>query len=203
MRGDDLEFYDFKCGNESEKETVWITTPAVCNNNKLLEDNHTYCYVENNKTFVNYTELMQTALSLNITSIYLYNYTCNNTSYLIDIVRTAGAHHILFEFGPSNATAHNWAVKNATSVTVNATVSIRRPSSDMTAISGAYMYLDAVRDDTEKWHNTTWKLNYTKDCVEEGNYEVYVELLSTGNSGAEKDTRTIEYLDYIEKKEKE
>ncbi|MBU1850613.1 MAG: hypothetical protein KKH40_07835 [Nanoarchaeota archaeon] len=191
MRGDDLEFYDFKCGNESEKETVWITTPAVCNNNKLLEDNHTYCYVENNKTFVNYTELMQTALSLNITSIYLYNYTCNNTSYLIDIVRTAGAHHILFEFGPSNATAHNWAVKNATSVTVNATVSIRRPSSDMTAISGAYMYLDAVRDDTEKWHNTTWKLNYTKDCVEEGNYEVYVELLSTGNSGAEKDTSAI------------
>jgi len=187
----DLEFQDFLCGNESKKTDVWITTHYTCLNNTLEIDGTTNCYSQDNKTFVNYTELMNTSLSVNITSLYLYNYTCDEISYLQDIVKTPGGHHILFEFGPSNATAHNWAVKNATSVTENATISIRRPSGNLTSITGAYMYLDSTQANTETWHNTTWKYNYSKDCAEEGDYQVYSELLSLGNSNAEKDTTAI------------
>lgn len=199
LRGDDLEFNNFMCGNESLISDVWITTPFTCTDNTLDEDGITYCYVENNKTFVNYTELMQTELSINMTSVYIYNYSCNETSYLKDIVRTPGAHHIWFDFGPSNASAHNWAVKNASSLTINATISIRTPSASGGAefITGAYMYLDSVQENTTAGSNTTWKYNYTKNCSFEGDYELYAELLSVGNAGTEPDvgskTEAIKY----------
>ncbi|MBC8500797.1 MAG: hypothetical protein ISS25_01960 [Nanoarchaeota archaeon] len=183
---DDLEFEEFLCGDTPVTD-LWISTTEECINNTLETDDSTYCYIEENKTFVNYTELQQTNLSINVTSFKIYDYECENISYWTDTVRTSGAHYILFTFGPDNATAENWAVKNATSKTLNATVSIRRPSGTMTSIQGAYMLLNHTTEDTQKWHNTTWVHNYTTDCQEEGNYEVYVELMSLGNSGAEKD----------------
>ena len=179
---DDLEFNEFLCENNSMKPSIWILTPNIC-----LELGNISCYEENNETYVKYDELMQTTLSIDMTSLYIYNYTCNETSYLKNIVRTTGAHHILFEYGPGNDTAHNWALKNATSTTVNATASIRRPSGNMTGITGNYLLLNHTTENTETWHNTTWLLNYSKDCQEEGNYEVFVELLNLGNSRAEKD----------------
>ena len=189
--GADLEFEDFKCGDQ-EITDLWLGTSETCVNNSFSLDSSVYCYVENNLTYVNYTQLLETNLSVNTTSFKIPNYDCENISFWRDTVRTPGAHHILFEFGADNATAHNWAVKNATSTTMNASVSIRRPGGAMTSIQGAYMYLDSTEANTQEWHNTTWKYDYTKDCQEEGDYEVYVELLSLGNSRSETDTSGID-----------
>ncbi|MFC2136285.1 LamG-like jellyroll fold domain-containing protein, partial [Bacteroidota bacterium] len=188
--GDDLEFEEFLCG-DTEITDLFVSITESCTNGTLDVDNSVSCYLEDNKTYLNYSDILNTSLSLNVTTFKIYDYNCTDISYWTDTVRTAGAHHILFTYGPDNATAHNWAVKNATSVTLNGTVSIRRPSTAMTNISGAYLTLDSTEEYNESQHNTTWILDYAKDCQEEGNYEVYIEFMSLGNSRSEANTSGI------------
>ncbi len=180
----DLEFVNFSCGNTMLNDQLWFTTNVSC-----AELNNISCYYENesNRTIAKYDELMQTNLSTWMESIILFNYTCDeNVSLWTDRVKTPGAHYINFTFGPSSAHAQNWAVKSATSITTNVTVNIRRPGGT-NVITGGFMTLSGTSGDTEEWHNTTWTYDYSKDCQEEGDYELYVEVLSEGNSETQKD----------------
>ena len=180
---DDLIFYQIECGeNNSLNTSTYIKTDNNCQNG-TLEGHNISCYTNNNWTYANYTQLMNTPdIEIDIEQIFIPDFNCSEIAYFTSKVRTPGAHHLRFLYNGVNGTAHNWAIKNATSVTTNVTVSIRKPNGSLTAITGQYMTLNATRGNTIKWHNTTWIYDYSRDCSDEGLYQLLVKLFSRGNA---------------------
>jgi uncharacterized delta-60 repeat protein len=100
---DDLEFLDLRCGETSLKDQLAVITAEGMK--------HTY------------SDLTE-ANSIAIESLFIEDFTCNDTAHLTDKVLTPGKHSILFQFGEHNATAHNDACVNPSddlSITTNTT----------------------------------------------------------------------------------
>ncbi len=126
---DDLRFLQLKCNNTIMDNTLYIITNdtlANCSNSTdtliyNLTSTNISCEYYNNSLLVNYTQLLNSNLSLQIESTFYYNYTCDNmTSYYTVSPITPGVHNQEFNFGGVVRYAHNLA--GAPVITLNSPV---------------------------------------------------------------------------------
>ncbi|PIN72754.1 hypothetical protein COV21_01180, partial [Candidatus Woesearchaeota archaeon CG10_big_fil_rev_8_21_14_0_10_45_5] len=106
---DDLEFLQIACGNST---LPWDSLKAVVNAsciNGTIENSTLGCTGNDSDVYVNYTNLMDSGLSLPLKSIFIENYTCNSTAYYTVHVLTAGKHTQEFRFGDNVGYAYNMA----------------------------------------------------------------------------------------------
>ncbi|MDP7140805.1 MAG: hypothetical protein QF362_04815 [Candidatus Woesearchaeota archaeon] len=101
----DLDLLDLRCGDN-----------LFFNKESLFMQNNTYLILSNS-TKVKITELANS--SLEVSSLFIEDYSCNKTGYHTVRVLTDGKHHQLFDFNGFQAYAHN-LVNNIpiTSITV-------------------------------------------------------------------------------------
>jgi len=106
---DDLEFLQIACGNST---LPWDSLLAIVNAsciNGTIENSTLGCTGNDSDVYVNYTNLMDSGLSLPLKSIFIENYTCNSTAYYTVHVLTAGKHTQEFRFGDNVGYAYNMA----------------------------------------------------------------------------------------------
>jgi parallel beta-helix repeat protein len=137
---DDLEFLELACGNESLKPMLQL--------------------IETNRTFHNYS-LLSLNDSIAITSLFIENYTCNDTGYLTNKEINGGRHVLLFEFGGQNATAENYVSNLSCSVTTKAACT-----------DTSVLYLSDIFNAHAELNNQS-NFDYAVCCKEEYGEKVY------------------------------
>jgi len=164
---DDLRFLELSCGNYTLPwDSLLAIVNASCMNGTV--ENTTLSCAGEDSAYVNYTQLMDSNLSLPVLSIFIENYTCNSTAYYTVYVLTAGKHTQEFRFGDKVAYAYNMAglpvvvlekpVNNSivhTGVLLNFTITGQN-ASWYSINSSANMTLNSPYDiDTTSWSNNT------------------------------------------------
>ncbi|MCX6711352.1 MAG: hypothetical protein NTZ02_04685 [Candidatus Woesearchaeota archaeon] len=163
----DLRFLQIACGNSTlPGDSIRAILNASCMNGTV--ENTTLSCAGEDSAYVNYTQLMDSNLSLPVLSIFMENYSCNSTAYYTVHVLTAGKHTQEFRFGDKIAYAYNMAglpvvtlekpVNNSivhTGVLLNFTITGQN-ASWYSINSSANMTLNSPYDiDTTGWSNNT------------------------------------------------
>ncbi|MEM3370765.1 MAG: hypothetical protein QW471_03685 [Candidatus Woesearchaeota archaeon] len=106
---DDLRFIELKCGNNIiNKNRIIVISNASCTDGKI-ENSTLGCTSDGELSYINYTTLMDSELSIPVISIMVENYNCSTTSYYTVNVLTGGKHTQQFRFGNKTAYAYNMA----------------------------------------------------------------------------------------------
>lgn len=96
-----------------------------------------------NASWIPYHQLSETSYS-KVDSLLFESWECNETARLENRVLTPGDHHIFFEFGHLNASAHNFAVPGILSVTMNtpSTASVIKTFQNFTFLVNATIFCE-------------------------------------------------------------
>ncbi|MCX6710177.1 MAG: hypothetical protein NTV63_04485 [Candidatus Woesearchaeota archaeon] len=111
---DDLRFLEITCGNESRKDSALVITSAACVNG-TIENSSVPCF-GTETVYANYTILSDSNLSIPVSSIFIENYNCTESSYYTVYVMTPGKHDQEFRFG--GKTAHSYNVAGLPAITM-------------------------------------------------------------------------------------
>ncbi|MCK5176985.1 MAG: hypothetical protein KAQ92_04630, partial [Candidatus Aenigmarchaeota archaeon] len=120
-------------------------------------------------------------------SVFVESYSCNQTGYEISKVLTSGSHHLLFDFGGLNESAHNWAkegmIYNCSNCS-DCTAAIADASAgDIIRLNTSLTGIDTTCVDFDGKDNVTFDCqnNYINGTDTASTYGIY---LSNANGGS-------------------